>query len=213
MWDYSRFKGYIDFWVSAVIIVLILPVFSLIIICIALESRGNVFYRQRRIGKNFKPFTLIKFRTMYINSDQTKLTVGMRDPRITRVGYFLRKYKLDELPQFINILRGEMSIVGPRPEVEEHVQLFKKDYEKILSIKPGLTDYGSLQFSHENYLLGLFPDPHEAYVNYIMPKKIRLNKRYLREISLVTDVKLVIKTMIKLAFTKPYNASMDFIPS
>jgi lipopolysaccharide/colanic/teichoic acid biosynthesis glycosyltransferase len=210
---YNLYKGFIDIVVSAVVLLLIFPIFVLIIICIAFESRGNVFYLQERIGKDFKPFTLIKFRTMYINSDQSKLTVGMRDPRITKVGYYLRKYKMDELPQFINILRGEMSIVGPRPEVMDHIRLFKSDYEKILKIKPGLTDYGSLQFTHENYLLELFPDPHEAYVNYIMPKKIRLNKRYLRDMSLKTDIKLVIKTMLKLVFSKPYNASMDFIPS
>lgn len=213
MIDYKLYKGIIDEVLSALILVMMLPLFLIIMICIALESRGNVFYLQERIGKNFRPFTLIKFRTMYQNSDHSKLTVGMRDPRVTRFGYFLRKYKLDELPQFINILRGEMSIVGPRPEVKDHVQLFKDDYEKILNIKPGLTDYGSLQFSHENYLLELFPDPHEAYINYIMPKKIKLNKRYLRDMSLKTDIKLIVKTILKLFFSRDYYATMEFFPS
>jgi len=182
-------------------------------IFIALESRGNVFYFQERIGRDFSPFILIKFRTMYINSDRSKLTVGMRDPRVTRVGYYLRKYKLDELPQFINIIRGEMSIVGPRPEVHEHIKLFKSDYEKILKVKPGLTDYGSLQFSNENYLLGLYPDPHEAYINYIMPKKIKLNKRYLRDMSFTTDLKLMVKTVLKLFFYRDFYATMEVFPS
>jgi len=106
-----------------------------------------------------------------------------------------------------------MSIVGPRPEVSEHVELFKADYEKILKIKPGLTDYGSLQFSNENYLLELFPDPHEAYINYIMPKKIKLNKRYIRDMSFLTDIKLMVKTVLKLFFYGDYYATMEFFPS
>jgi lipopolysaccharide/colanic/teichoic acid biosynthesis glycosyltransferase len=210
---YSTYKSIIDWFLAVIILILMLPVFILIIISIYIEARGSVFYYQERIGRNFKPFILIKFRTMYSNSDKNKLTVGMRDPRITKVGYFLRKYKLDELPQFINILQGEMSIVGPRPEVAEHIELFKTDYMKILKVKPGLTDFGSLQFSNENYLLGLFPDPHEAYINFIMPKKIKLNKRYIREMSFFTDIKLIAHTCLKLFFKRDYYAAMDFFPS
>ena len=213
MWSYSIVKRFSDCILATIILIMILPVLLFIIVFIALESRGNIFYKQERIGKNFIPFTLFKFRTMYSNSDSSKLTVGMRDPRITGVGYFLRKYKLDELPQFLNVIRGEMSIVGPRPEVREHTELFKTDYKDILKVKPGLTDYGSLQFANENYLLGLFPDPHDAYINYIMPKKIKLNKRYIRDMSLITDVKLMIRTILRLFFDKNYYATMEFYPS
>jgi lipopolysaccharide/colanic/teichoic acid biosynthesis glycosyltransferase len=213
IWDYLTFKRLTDSLLAIVILAVMLPVFIFIAICIALESKGNIFFKQERIGINFNPFTLYKFRTMFINSDSIKLTVGMRDPRITRVGYFLRKYKLDELPQFINILRGEMSIVGPRPEVREHIQLFKKDYVDILKVKPGLTDYGSLLFANENQILESFPDPHDAYINFIMPKKIKLNKRYIRDMSLITDFKLIVKTILRLFLYRDYYLKMEYFPS
>jgi lipopolysaccharide/colanic/teichoic acid biosynthesis glycosyltransferase len=211
--NYSTYKRLLDIVFSILILVSLTPLYILISVLILIESKGGIFFRQERIGQYHRPFTLIKFRTMFKNSDGSKLTVSMRDPRITKTGYFLRKYKLDELPQFINILAGEMSIVGPRPEVKEHVDLFLKDYEQILTVKPGLTDYGSILFVNENQILESFPNPHEAYLNYIMPKKIKLNKRYIKDISLYTDLKLIIKTIFKLFVFRGYYVKMEYFPS
>jgi len=211
--NYSVVKRLFDIVFALLMLIPLIPVCIIISLLILAESKGGIFYRQERIGQYLRPFTLYKFRTMFQNSDDNKLTISMRDPRITKTGYFLRKYKLDELPQIINILSGEMSIVGPRPEVREHVDLFIDDYEKILTVKPGLTDYASLLFANENQILESFPNPHEAYISYIMPKKIKLNKRYVRDISLYTDLKLIAKTFLKLFFIKGYYVKMEYFPS
>jgi lipopolysaccharide/colanic/teichoic acid biosynthesis glycosyltransferase len=162
-------------------------------------SRGGVFYVQQRVGKKNQPFGLIKFRTMRKDADkQGKLTVGMRDPRITRIGYFLRKSKLDEFPQFINVLAGTMSIVGPRPEVQDYVDLYTEAQLDILSIKPGITDYASLEYFRENELLGKSKNPEKTYVEEIMPAKIELNRKYLENPSVGHDLKIIWRTFVRL---------------
>jgi lipopolysaccharide/colanic/teichoic acid biosynthesis glycosyltransferase len=164
-----------------------------------MTSRGGVFYVQQRVGKNNNPFGLIKFRTMRKDADkQGKLTVGMRDPRITGIGYFLRKSKLDEFPQFINVLTGTMSIVGPRPEVREYVDLYTKAQQEILTLKPGITDYASLEYFRENELLGKSKNPEETYIQEIMPAKIELNKKYLENPSIGHDLKIMWRTALKM---------------
>ena len=191
-------KRLFDIIVSFVILSVFLPVGLIIAIAIKLDSKGGVFYRQERVGKNGIPFRLLKFRTMRTDADKLgKLTVGMRDPRITRVGYFLRKTKLDEFTQFWNVLIGDMSIVGPRPEVQEYVDLYTEEQRKILDVRPGITDYASLEYFHENELLGASDNPRETYINEVMPAKLELNKKYLDNPSLTHDLKLMWLTFLK----------------
>jgi lipopolysaccharide/colanic/teichoic acid biosynthesis glycosyltransferase len=191
-------KRIFDIVVSIFILLVFLPVGLLIALAIVLESRGGVFYRQERVGRNGIPFKLWKFRTMRVNADKLgKLTVGMRDPRITGAGYFIRKSKLDEFPQFLNVLVGEMSIVGPRPEVQEYVDLYSKEQLEILNVKPGITDYASLEYFNENHLLGQSTNPRETYIQEIMPAKIALNKKYLANPTLGQDIKIMWLTFIK----------------
>jgi lipopolysaccharide/colanic/teichoic acid biosynthesis glycosyltransferase len=164
-----------------------------------MESSGGIFYKQVRIGKKGVPFKMFKFRSMRQDSDKLgQLTVGMRDPRITRSGYFIRKYKLDEFPQFLNVLKGEMSIVGPRPEVKEFVDLYTNEQRKILNVKPGITDYASLEYFKENELLGLSDDPRKIYVEEIMPAKIQLNMKYIQHPGLLNDIKIMWRTFLKI---------------
>jgi lipopolysaccharide/colanic/teichoic acid biosynthesis glycosyltransferase len=192
-------KRIVDFIVALLVLIVFLPVGILIALAIVLESKGGVFYRQERVGQHGKPFKLWKFRTMRINADKLgKLTVGMRDPRITRVGYFIRKTKLDEFPQFINVLMGEMSIVGPRPEVQEYVDLYSDEQRSILAVKPGITDYASLEYFKENELLGQSENPRETYIQEIMPAKIELNKKYLANPTLGQDLKIMWLTFMKI---------------
>ncbi len=192
-------KRLFDILVSLIILSVFLPFGILISLAIVLESKGGAFYRQERIGKNGVPFKLWKFRTMRVNADKLgKLTVGMRDPRITRVGYFIRKSKLDEFPQFLNVLTGEMSIVGPRPEVQEYVSLYTEEQRKILSVKPGITDYASLEYFKENELLGKSENPRETYIHEIMPAKIELNKKYIANPTLGQDIKIMWQTFLKM---------------
>lgn len=192
-------KRLFDIVVSTLILVCFLPVGLLIALLIAVESRGGIFYRQQRVGQHGTTFRLWKFRTMRKNADRLgQLTVGMRDPRITRVGLFIRKVKLDEFPQFLNVLSGEMSIVGPRPEVQEYVDLYTEEQRVILSIKPGITDYASLEYFKENELLGQSADPRKTYIEEVMPAKIELNKRYLANPTVGHDLKIMWLTFMKM---------------
>ena len=185
--------------VSSLILLIFFPFGIIISFIIVVTSRGGVFYVQQRVGRHNIPFGLIKFRTMLRDADkQGKLTVGMRDPRITRIGYFLRKSKLDEFPQFINVLSGKMSIVGPRPEVREYVDLYTEAQLEILTIKPGITDYASLEYFRENELLGKSVNPEETYIQEVMPAKIELNKKYLENPSIGHDLKIMWRTLIRL---------------
>jgi lipopolysaccharide/colanic/teichoic acid biosynthesis glycosyltransferase len=192
-------KRLFDILVSFTALILLLPLFLLIAVWIKMDSKGSVFYRQERVGKNFVPFHLFKFRSMENNAEQKgQLTVGMRDSRITRSGYFIRKYKLDELPQLINVLLGEMSVVGPRPEVKKYVDMYKQEQRKVLSVKPGITDYASLQFSNENEILGKSTEPEKTYIEDIMPQKLALALHYVENQSFWVDIQLIAKTLIKI---------------
>lgn len=158
-----------------------------------------VFYFQTRVGKNNKDFRLFKFRTMQKDADKKGLlTVGGRDPRVTGIGYYLRKYKLDELPQLFNVLFGTMSLVGPRPEVRKYVDLYSKEQQMVLSVKPGITDYASLEYINENELLSKSPNPEETYIREIMPAKLALNQRYIQEQGLLIDFKVIFQTILKI---------------
>ena len=186
--------------VSCTLAVLVLFPFGLIIaLCIACGSRGGVFYRQMRVGKDNKDFKLLKFRTMRPNADQQGLliTVGA-DSRITRIGGFLRKYKIDELPQLLNIIKGDMSVVGPRPEVRRYVELYDERQRRVLTVRPGLTDYASLQYISESELLAESADPEKTYIEEIMPAKLELNLQYIEKQSLKEDLKLIFQTLFSI---------------
>jgi lipopolysaccharide/colanic/teichoic acid biosynthesis glycosyltransferase len=192
-------KRLFDIFFSLAGILILLPFFIVIAICIVIDSRGGVFYSQERIGRGGAAFRLLKFRSMYSHADQAGLlTVGERDGRITRTGYFIRKYKIDEFPQLINVLKGEMSIVGPRPEVKKYVDMYSEEQRKVLSVRPGLTDYASIEYSRESELLGKAADPEKVYVEEVMPAKLALNMNYIREKNLLTDVKIIFRTFIKI---------------
>jgi lipopolysaccharide/colanic/teichoic acid biosynthesis glycosyltransferase len=192
-------KRIFDIFVSSVILLIFLPFGIIISIFIVTGSRGGIFYSQQRVGKNGVKFGLLKFRTMKPNSDKLgQLTLGMRDPRITKIGYFLRKTKMDEFPQFLNVIRGQMSIVGPRPEVQEYVDLYSEEQRKILNIKPGITDYASLKYFDENRLLGEAENPRETYINEIMPAKLLLNEKYLANPTVGHDIRIMWKTFRKI---------------
>lgn len=181
---------------AALGILILLPAFVLIAIAIAVDSKGGVFYLQERVGKNGKPFGLFKFRTMRVNADLAgKLTVGDRDPRITRVGYYLRKYKVDELPQLFNVLNGTMNLVGPRPEVQEYVDMYTVDQRRVLNVRPGITDYASLEYFKESELLAASSDPRKTYIEEIMPEKLRINLAYIERRSMGEDLRIIAKTI------------------
>lgn len=192
-------KRIFDIIVSLIILLIFFPFGLLVSFAILIESKGGVFYFQERIGKNGIPFKLWKFRSMRKGSDKAgKLTVGMKDSRITRSGIFIRKYKLDEFPQFINVLKGEMSIVGPRPEVKEYVDLYTEDQREILKVKPGITDLASLEYFKENELLGKSDNPQKTYIEEIMPAKIELNKKYISNPTIGADIKIMWQTFLKI---------------
>ncbi len=180
-----------------------MPLFAVVAILIKIESSGHVFFVQKRIGKNFKSFNLYKFRTMIEDKSKKGLpiTVG-NDSRITMIGSFLRKIKIDELPQLINVLKGDMSIVGPRPELSQYVEKFQKEYEEILMVKPGITDLASLKYRDEAGILGKTKEPEKEYICRILPEKIRLAKEYLKRSSLILDLSIIFKTLIKLVTIK-----------
>ena len=185
-------KRILDIVFSFIILLFFLPLGIIISIFILFESKGGVFYLQKRVGRYGKEFRIYKFRTMRKNADSAgKLTVGMHDPRITTIGYFLRKFKLDEFPQFLNVLKGEMSVVGPRPEVKEYVDLYSESQREILNVRPGITDLASLEYFEENELLGRSSDPQKTYIEEIMPAKILLNKKYSENPSLLHDLKII----------------------
>jgi len=191
-------KRAFDFLFSLFILVLFFPIGFVISILILFSSPGGIFYMQERIGRQGLPFKLYKFRSMRIDADQSgKLTVGMKDSRITQVGIFIRKYKLDEFPQFINVLRGEMSIVGPRPEVHEFVALYTDTQKKVLEVKPGITDYASIEYFNENELLAASDDPKKTYIEDIMPDKLKINQKYLANPTLSHDLKIIFKTILR----------------
>ena len=192
-------KRIVDFSVSLVAAMILFPFFLLVCLWVRLDSSGPSFYLQERVGRGGKMFKLIKFRTMHPNADKlTAITVGKRDPRITRAGYFLRTYKLDEMPQLINVLKGEMSLVGPRPELKKFVDLYNDEQRKVIQVKPGITDIASIKFRNENALLEGKSDPVEFYIHEIMPVKLDLNLKYIREQSLFLDIKILFQTLFSI---------------
>ena len=186
--------------VAALLGLLILSPFAVVIaLLIKLDSSGPVFFRQERMGRGFRPFFIYKFRTMLQDAPLNGSGVTFAgDPRITLVGRFLRKTKIDELPQLINVVRGEMSLVGPRPEVRQYVELLREEYEEILKIRPGITDLASLEYRDEEAVLGQSENPEAHYLRWVLPDKIRLAKEYMRRSSFFFDLALILKTLPKL---------------
>ena len=192
-------KRIFDFLLALIGILFLLPLFILISVFIKVDSSEPIFYKQIRVGKNNKDFKLLKFRTMASGSDkQGLITVGNNDSRITKPGAFLRKYKLDELPQLINVLIGDMSLVGPRPEVRKYVSLYTEKQLYVLSVKPGITDIASIKFSNENELLKGQNEPEKFYIETIMPEKLKLNLEYINKMSFFYDLKLIFMTIQKI---------------
>jgi lipopolysaccharide/colanic/teichoic acid biosynthesis glycosyltransferase len=192
-------KRFVDIISSLIVLLIGLPFFLVIAVLIVVSSKGGVFFIQKRVGKNNVDFNLLKFRTMKPDSElKGQITVGGKDPRITKVGYWLRKFKIDEFPQLINVIKGDMSIVGPRPEVRKYVSLYTNEQLKVLTVRPGLTDIASIEYIDENELLGKSANPEETYISEIMPEKLKLNLRYIEHQSLWLDIKLIFKTFFKI---------------
>lgn len=190
----------LDIILSAIGLILLSPLLLVVYLIVACGSKGGGFYSQERIGKDGRPFNLYKFRTMYVGADRKQLiTVGEHDARITNIGYFLRKYKIDELPQLWNVLIGDMSIVGPRPEVKKYVDLYTEQQRAILRVKPGITDYASIEYTNENELLGKAENPDQTYITQIMPDKIRYNMKYINNPTLHEYFKIIFLTIKKIA--------------
>lgn len=191
-------KRLFDILSSLMVLVLVSPFFIVVSILIILDSKGGVFYKQKRVGLNGIEFGLFKFRTMRPDSDKVKITIGDRDPRVTNVGYYLRKYKLDELPQLLNILMGEMSVVGPRPEVKQYVDLYNEEQLQVLTVKPGLSDLATLEYVKESELLAQSSNPEKTYIEEVMPDKLRLNIEYIKRQSFLLDLKIIFNTIMKI---------------
>ena len=170
--------------------------FVFVALWVGLSSRGGVFYRQRRVGRCNRDFTIYKFRSMRVNSDrQGLLTIGGRDGLITKAGVFIRKYKLDELPQLFNVLRGDMSFVGPRPEVRKYVELYTEEQKKVLTVRPGITSLSSIKYRNENEILSRSDNPEQYYIDVIMQDKLAIELDYLEQRSLLTDIKVIFQTI------------------
>ncbi|MFT6747231.1 MAG: lipopolysaccharide/colanic/teichoic acid biosynthesis glycosyltransferase [Glaciecola sp.] len=192
-------KRLIDITLASIGLLLLLPFGVIIAAFVLFGSKGPVFYIQQRVGLRNMDFGLLKFRSMQTGSDKKGLlTVGNSDSRITKTGKFLRKYKLDELPQLINVLFGDMSLVGPRPEVRKYVDMYDEQQRKVLSVRPGITDYASLEYIDEDAVLGNSPEPELTYINTLMPAKLKLNLKYVQEQSTWVDIKLIFATIKKI---------------
>jgi lipopolysaccharide/colanic/teichoic acid biosynthesis glycosyltransferase len=192
-------KRFFDICCSLLGLIILSPILFLICIFIIINNGFPVFYLQTRVGKNGVEFKLFKFRSMYKDADKKGLlTVGGRDPRVTPIGYFLRKYKLDELPQLLNVFLGSMSLVGPRPEVRKYVELYNQEQKRVLLAKPGITDYASLEYFSENELLAQSDKPEDTYINEIMPIKLKLNLKYIEQQNLWVDLKIISLTILKI---------------
>ena len=188
-------KRIFDVVFSLIGIIILLPFYILISILILLSGKGGVLYNQERVGRNSVIFKVFKFRTMRPDSfSKGALTVGSRDPRITEIGYYLRNYKLDELPQLFNVLLGDMSFVGPRPEVKKYTDLYNEEQKKVLSVRPGITDYASIKFRNENDLLAASDEPEQLYIDEIMPEKLALNMKYIQDNTIFKDIKIIFDT-------------------
>ncbi|MTK53269.1 sugar transferase [Paludibacter sp.] len=189
-------KRKVDIVLSLLGIILLSPLFLIIVLLILTDSGRPVLYRQARTGKGDIPFDILKFRTMIVDADKSSLlTIGLHDNRITRVGYYLRKYKIDEFPQLINVLKGEMSLVGPRPEVTKYTQLYTQQQKEVLSVRPGITDPASILLKNENEMIAASPDPEKFYIEKLIPEKVSINLQYIERMSLKNDLRIIIKTL------------------
>lgn len=178
-------------------LILLMPLLILIIVLMKITTKGPIIYKQLRVGRNNNDFFIFKFRTMFVNADKFGLlTVGERDPRVTKIGFYLRKFKLDELPQLANVLCGDMSFVGPRPEVRKYVDLYSPMQMQVLNVRPGITDLASIEFRNENELLSGQEDPDGYYIEVIMPKKLQINLDYLKKSTLSKDIWVIVKTFL-----------------
>lgn len=190
-------KRIFDILVSGVGLILLSPILFFISLWIKLDSKGPVFYRQTRVGRGNRDFRIFKFRSMNTGADKGSLiTIGGRDPRITRSGYFIRKYKIDELPQLINVFIGDMSFVGPRPEVRRYVEMYTVEQMQVLSVRPGITDVASIKYRNENEILGSVENPDEYYIRVLMPDKLRLNMEYMDKRTFLSDIKIILITVL-----------------
>lgn len=188
-------KRLFDIIASACGLLVLSPIFLVMAIWIKIDSVGPVFYRQVRVGRHNQDFRIFKFRSMKVGADKGSLvTIGGRDPRVTRSGYFIRKYKLDEFPQLINVLKGDMSLVGPRPEVRHYVDYWTPEQLHVLDVRPGITDPASIKFRNENELMEKADDPEDYYIHVIMQEKIRLYLEYVKNASFLYDIQLIFKT-------------------
>lgn len=190
-------KRLFDILASGCGLILLAPIFVAVAIWIKCDSKGPVFYKQQRVGRGNRDFWLYKFRSMRPNSDkQGLITIGGHDPRVTRSGYFIRKYKLDELPQLINVFVGDMSLVGPRPEVRKYVEMYTVEQMHVLDVRPGITDLASIRYRDENELLAQADNPDQYYVEVIMQDKLRINLEYVKNHSFQEDIKLIFQTFL-----------------
>lgn len=191
-------KRIFDIIMSLIGIIILSPIFIIVSIIISIGSSGNILFLQKRVGRDEKEFNIYKFRTMINDAEKLgkQITVG-DDSRITKVGSILRKFKIDELPQLFNVLNGDMSLVGPRPEVPKYVALYTEKQKEVLSIRPGITDMASLRYKDENAILGKVDNPEEYYINVIMQDKLSLNLEYIEKSNIIFDIGLILKTIIK----------------
>ena len=191
-------KRTFDIVMSLIGIIILSPIFIIVSILIKIDSPGNILFLQKRVGRYGKEFNIYKFRTMISDAEKLgkQITVG-EDSRITKIGAILRKFKIDELPQLFNVLNGDMSLVGPRPEVPKYVKLYSEEQKKVLNVRPGITDMASLRYRDENDILGKVDNPEEYYINVIMQDKLNLNLEYIEKSNIIFDISLILKTIIK----------------
>jgi len=193
-------KRLFDIVASGLGLIVLSPLFAVLAVWIKWDSKGPVFYRQIRVGKGNRDFHLYKFRSMRPDSDKAGLiTVGGHDPRVTRSGYYIRKYKLDELPQLINVFKGDMSLVGPRPEVRKYVDMYSPEQLRILSVRPGITSLASIRYRNENDILAEADDPEKCYIERVMPDKLAIDMEYIPKANLLTDIRLIFSTFKRIA--------------
>lgn len=190
---------FLDIIFSFLGLLILSPLLIIVYIAIVFESKGGGFYKQIRVGKDGKRFKLYKFRSMRVDSDsKSQITIGARDPRITKTGLFVRRFKIDELPQLLNVLKGDMSLVGPRPEVPLYVDMYTVEQKKVLSVLPGITDYASIRYVDENEILGKAENPHQTYIDEILPNKLKLNMEYIENRSVKEYFKVIFLTLVKI---------------
>lgn len=189
-------KRFLDIIFSGLGLICLSPLFVFLALWVKLDSPGPVFYRQVRVGRNNRDFKLYKFRSMRVDSDKKGLiTIGEHDPRVTQSGYYIRKYKLDEFPQLINVFLGDMSLVGPRPEVRKYVDMYTDEQMHVLDVRPGITDMASIYYRNENELLEKANNPEKYYREVIMQDKLRINLEYVRNHSVIGDFRMILKTL------------------